>query len=188
MVARGARPPHLDVHSPAHVTGHANGHGHAHGQDHAHGHAVGLDAGGPDPTSRPRRGPGRRIQLAAIAGVTTFTGYVFLADPDSGAVYPQCPSRMLLGIDCPFCGGLRGTNALLHGRIEESLDHNLLLPGLLATFAVMLGLAVLSVVGRPLPAISVPRWLKVTAVAVLAGFMVTRNLPVDSLEYLASEA
>jgi hypothetical protein len=133
-------------------------------------------------------GPSRRIQLAAIAGVTTFTGYVFLADPDGGAVYPRCPSKMLLGLDCPFCGGLRGTNALLHGRIGEALDHNLLLPGLLATFAVMLGVALVSVLGRPLPPVAVPRWLKVAAVALLAAFTVTRNLPVDSLEYLASEA
>jgi hypothetical protein len=184
VAASGARSSHPEVHGYAHVDGPT----HVPGHTHVHGPSVADDPGSPGPTPRRRRGPGRRLQLAAIAGVTSFTGYVFLADPDGGAVYPQCPSKMLLGIDCPFCGGLRGTNALLHGRIEEALDHNLLLPGLLATFTVMLGLAVLSVVGRPLPPIAVPRWLKVAAVALLAGFMVTRNLPVDSLEYLASEA
>jgi hypothetical protein len=149
--------------------------------DHSHGTLS-------SPTSGRRQGPGRRVTLAALAGVTTLTGYVFLADPDQGGTYPRCPSKMLLGVDCPFCGGLRGTNALLHGRIGEALDHNLLLPALLAVFAVMATMGLLMVVGRPLPPFNLPRWLKVTAVAVLVAFTVTRNLPVDGLEYLASEA
>ena len=42
-------------------------------------------------------------------------------DPDKGGAYPLCPSKALFGVDCPACGGLRGTNALLHGRIGEAL-------------------------------------------------------------------
>jgi hypothetical protein len=157
----------------------AHAHPHPHGHDHAHTHMAAPPA---------RVGPSRRIKLAALAGVSALTGYVFLVDPDGGGgAYPVCPSKLLLGMDCPFCGGLRGTNALLHGRVGEALDHNLLLPGILGTLAVMAVVAVLSLVGRPVQ-LTVPRWAKVAAVALLVGFTVTRNLPFDSLEYLASEA
>ena len=48
------------------------------------------------------------------------------------ALYPPCPSKLLLGVDCPGCGGLRGTHDLLHGDVAGALDHNLLLIPFLA--------------------------------------------------------
>lgn len=154
---------------------------HVHPHPHLH-----PDGGGPARRRSP--GPSRALKATALASMATVTGYVYAADPDRGGSYPICPSKMLLGIDCPFCGGLRGTNALLHGRVTEALDHNVLLPGLLATIAVMLGLGALSLIGRPVRVPPVPRWLMVTVVVVLAAFTVTRNLPFDGVEYLASEA
>jgi hypothetical protein len=130
----------------------------------------------------------RGLRAAALAGVTAVTGYVFLLDPDQEGAYPLCPSRTLLGLDCPLCGGLRGTHALLHGRVGEALDHNVLLPGVLAVLAVMLGLWLLPLVGRPARRLPVPRWLGVAALALLIAFGVARNLPVDGLQYLASDA
>ena len=51
---------------------------------------------------------------------------VFVVDPATG-VYPPCPSQLILGVDCPACGGLRATSSLLHGDIASFLDHNVLL-------------------------------------------------------------
>ena len=51
---------------------------------------------------------------------------VFVVDPTTG-VYPPCPSQLILGVDCPACGGLRATSSLLHGDIGSFLDHNVLL-------------------------------------------------------------
>jgi Protein of unknown function (DUF2752) len=126
--------------------------------------------------------------VAALGGATALTGYVYLLDPDKGGAYPLCPSRTLLGIDCPMCGGLRGTNALLHGRIGEAVDHNLLLPGVLAVLGVFFGLWLLPLIGRPAPKLTIPRWLGVAALGVLIAFGVARNLPFDNLSYLASDA
>ncbi|HEY3143753.1 MAG TPA: DUF2752 domain-containing protein, partial [Acidimicrobiales bacterium] len=92
---------------------------------------------------------GRVKRFAGAAGLAAATGYVFLLDPDKGGVYPLCPSRVLFGIDCPLCGGLRGTNALLHGRIGEALNHNLLLPLYLGVAAVAMTLWMLPVIGLP---------------------------------------
>lgn len=120
------------------------------------------------------------------AGFAAFTGYVFLMDPDKGGAYPLCPSRLLLGVDCPACGGLRGTNALLHGRVREALDHNLLLPLLLAGIVVGLGSWMLPLVGRPERVPRLPRWLVATLVVVVVAFTVARNVP--GFDYLASDA
>ncbi|MGH9210276.1 MAG: DUF2752 domain-containing protein [Acidimicrobiales bacterium] len=130
----------------------------------------------------------RRGKLAAAAGLAAVTSYVYLVDPDKGGAYPLCPSRTLLGIDCPACGGLRGTNALLHGQVSEALDHNVLLPVYLAFIAAALGFWLLPLIGRQPRSVRPPRWLLVGIVGVLAAFTVARNLPVAGFDFLASEA
>jgi hypothetical protein len=114
---------------------------------------------------------------------------VAAVDPDGGGPYPTCPTRALLGVDCPVCGTLRGTHALLRGRVAEALDHNLLL--LVAVpLAVVAWLGwVATAAGRRTPwHLRIPAW-GVWAVAVLAlAYAVARNLPVDALGGLASDA
>lgn len=128
----------------------------------------------------------QRARILTLAGFAAFTGYVYLMDPDKGGAYPLCPSRALFGVDCPACGGLRGTNALLHGRLREALDHNLLLPLLLAAIAIGLGSWMLPLAGRPARDLRLPRWLLATLGVVVVAFTVTRNLP--GFDYLASDA
>ena len=123
---------------------------------------------------------------ATLTGVAGVTAYVGLVDPSRGGVYPLCPSRVLFGIDCPACGGLRGTHDLLRGHVGQALDHNLLLPGFLAVLGVVLVLWLLPLVGRSPGTLTVPRWATIGAVALVAVFTVARNLPVASLEFLGS--
>jgi uncharacterized protein DUF2752 len=126
---------------------------------------------------------GRLAGAAAAVGVTAYVG---LVDPAGGGAFPACPTRTLFGIDCPACGGLRGTHDLLRGDVVGALDHNLLLPVLLAGYAVALGLWLLPLVGRRPPRVHLPRWALVAAVAVAGAFTLLRNLPVAGLEFLAS--
>lgn len=133
----------------------------------------------------PRQRWGRVAGLAAAAGAAA---YVRFADPASAGVYPPCPSRVVLGLDCPACGGLRGSHDLLRGDVVAALDHNLLLPLWLALLGVAIGAWVVPLVGRPAPVLHPPRWLVVAGVVVAAAFTVLRNLPVAGLEVLASGA
>lgn len=48
----------------------------------------------------------------------------------------MCPTQLLFGVDCPACGALRGTHALLHGDVAGSVDHNILLPLAIVALAV----------------------------------------------------
>ena len=75
--------------------------------------------------------PVRRRLLAPIAAglaVLAACGLVFAVDPNEPGHYPLCPTRALLGIDCPGFGLMRGTHDLLHGNIAGAVDHNLLIP------------------------------------------------------------
>lgn len=145
-------------------------------------------AGVPVPFAATAAPVGLRARAATLAAGVAATAYIALVDPARGGAYPLCPSRVLLGIDCPACGGLRGTHDLLHGHLGRALDHNLLLPAYLGVIAVMAGLWLLPLVGRPAPALHLPRWLAVAALVVVAAFTVARNLPIDGLRFLDSAA
>ena len=70
----------------------------------------------------------RRWRWAGAAGLAAGVGLLAIRDPNQAGSYGLCPLNALTGLDCPFCGGLRGTHALLHGDVSAALDHNLLLP------------------------------------------------------------
>lgn len=144
--------------------------------------------------------PPRTRPLAWIVGGAAVAGVagLLLAFPPGTAgssLYPPCPFRTLTGLDCPFCGGLRATHALLTGDIATAADRNILVP-LLALAALVAGVAILTrrLRSRPAaravsPAISTPgasataarrsrraKWLLAISVA-LAVFWIVRNLP-----------
>src|SRR5918993_2510711 len=125
-----------------------------------------------------------RRRLGTLAALGAVTAYVAAVDPSEGGVWPPCPSRVLLGFDCPGCGGLRGTHDLLHGDVVAAMDHNLLVPVVLAVAGLSLALWLLPLVGRPARRLAPPRWLATAAVVVVTLFTALRNLPVPGLEWL----
>ena len=68
------------------------------------------------------------IVAPVVVGVLGLASCATLAlvDPTGGP--PTCPLKALTGLDCPFCGGLRGTHELLTGHVGAAFDQNLLLP------------------------------------------------------------
>ena len=61
---------------------------------------------------------------AAAAGACVL---VWVADPTTpGGILPTCPTKSLLGIDCPGCGTLRAIYSLLHGDVMSAVRFNAL--------------------------------------------------------------
>jgi hypothetical protein len=124
---------------------------------------------------RRRRSSGNTCLLIGLA---LALGALFFFDPAQHSLYPQCPLKRATGWDCPGCGGLRATHALLHGRIAEAFAFNPLL-FFLSPLSAFVGIAFWweRRSGRTvLPAwfrSSWPWWL----LAVVIGFGVGRNLP-----------
>lgn len=110
--------------------------------------------------------------LGAGALLAGSLAYVGLGDPHSpGFFFPVCPFKMVTGLDCPACGGLRMTHHLLHGDLgAAAVDNIFLLVGLplLATW-----LLVRWRQGR--------RLMPLTAIVVVAlsavAWTVVRNMP-----------
>ena len=59
------------------------------------------------------------IVTAAIASII-----LFFLDPVRVPIYPVCLFHSVTGLDCPGCGGLRATHALLHGDIIAAVHFN----------------------------------------------------------------
>lgn len=71
------------------------------------------------------RSAGKKIGLiVAIAIVLLGAMILFLFDPTRVPIYPVCSFHTITGLDCPGCGGLRATHALLHGDIAAALHFN----------------------------------------------------------------
>lgn len=120
---------------------------------------------------------------AALAGASAL---VMAFDPATHIGYPPCPLRLLTGLDCPLCGSLRGTHALLTGHPGRALDHDVALVVVLPVIAVAWALWLGRSLGwttrelRMTPRLS--RWL----IAAGLAWTVLRNLPVGPLLWLRS--
>jgi hypothetical protein len=71
-----------------------------------------------------------KLPVVIALGFVSVLGLLFFINPAASGVIPDCPSRVFFGIDCPGCGGMRGTYSLLHGDISSTVNHNALLLGL----------------------------------------------------------
>lgn len=123
---------------------------------------------------------------AAVAGAGLCCAAVLWGDPTTpGGPLPVCPTKLLLGINCPGCGTLRMLYSLLHAEFGAALRFNAL--ALLA-----LPLLVLAWVtwtrgrwrGRQVQSWQHWRWApQVTLVLTLTWFVV-RNIPVEPFTHL----
>jgi len=51
--------------------------------------------------------------------------YTLAVDPNHSSAYPQCPTHLLFGFDCPLCGATRAVHSLLRFDLGGAIDHNL---------------------------------------------------------------
>ncbi len=67
------------------------------------------------------RGP-----LLTAAGVGALTVALHFRDPHTSGSWGLCPFKLLTGLDCPGCGGLRAVNDLTNGDVSAAASSNLL--------------------------------------------------------------
>ena len=76
--------------------------------------------------------------MVAVSAVCVCSA-VWVGDPTTpGGPLPLCPTKLLLGIDCPGCGGLRMLYCLMHGNLLAAARFNAL--GLVALVLLVWGL------------------------------------------------
>jgi Protein of unknown function (DUF2752) len=117
--------------------------------------------------------------LAVAAGAGLFCTAVWIADPTTpGGALPVCPTKALLGIDCPGCGSLRMLYSVLHGNLFAAVKFNAL--GLVALGLLVFAFATWTygrVVGRRIWSWQRYRWSAAVTLVVVSVWFVVRNLP-----------
>jgi hypothetical protein len=119
--------------------------------------------------------------LAVATAAACGCAAIWLADPTvAGGVLPVCPTKALLGIDCPGCGSLRMIYSLLHFDLPAALQFNAL--GVVAVVLLLWAYAVWvygTAVGRSVRGWQHLRWAAPAALVLTLAWFVVRNLPFE---------
>ena len=125
----------------------------------------------PQPVAHGRLRVGALVACALAGG-----GYLAVADPhDPHAVMPVCPVKLVTGLDCPACGGLRLVHDLLRGQLGAAAHDNLFLLLISPLLIVLAVRAARDAWRGTQPGLSQRVGLTIAAAAVC--WMVVRNLP-----------
>ena len=121
-----------------------------------------------------------RMAMPACGGLAlaAAAAFVYHANPHTRQVFIPCPFHALTGLYCPACGGLRMVHDLLHGDVVRALhDNALAIPAVAIAGLVWLNWAVGCWRGRPPVRLERKAWFSPAILAVMAVWMVVRNLP-----------
>jgi Protein of unknown function (DUF2752) len=122
-------------------------------------------------------GLGAPLMVAASAMFACAATWV--GDPTTpGGPLPVCPTKALLGIDCPGCGSLRMLYSLLHGNLIAAARFNAL--GLVAVVLLVWTYLVWTygrMTGRRIRSWQHQRWSAMVALSLVVIWFVVRNIP-----------
>jgi hypothetical protein len=142
-----------------------------------------------DLRARTGRMPAWLPPAAVAGGALVACAYVSAVDPNRSSAYPQCPWKLVTGLDCPMCGATRAVHSLLRGDVVGAMDHNLLFVLLLPVFIYAFVAWTATRMGRPLPPVPITsRWVWVPLTVVMFAFTIVRNIPGTPLHWLNSSA
>jgi len=91
---------------------------------------------------------------------------------------PVCPTKALLGIDCPGCGSARMLYSLMHGHVLAAARFNAL--GLVALALLVWAYVAWTygrLTGRRIRSWQHQRWAATVTLSLVAAWFVLRNIP-----------
>ncbi|MCI0474521.1 MAG: DUF2752 domain-containing protein [Ignavibacteria bacterium] len=116
-------------------------------------------------------------QTAVLTAAVFFITVLFVWDPSVFKYYPDCVFNSLTGLECPGCGGMRGTHFLLHLDFGKAFFYN---PLVFVTTPVIIYIIIYFVMnlffGVKLPKITLTPVLATVISAIVLLFWIYRNL------------
>jgi hypothetical protein len=137
--------------------------------------------------------PRLALALAGASGLALGMLILYRTPPEQNPFAPPCVFHVLTGLHCPGCGATRATHALLHLRVGEAAQKNLLFVATLPFLAFWGGRAVWRWVRGRTPQEPPPLqrsfrpWMVWTFAGVIIAFGVLRNLPWKPFSLLAPQ-
>ncbi|OBF59350.1 hypothetical protein A5787_21960 [Mycobacterium sp. 852002-50816_SCH5313054-b] len=117
--------------------------------------------------------------LLVAASTTLVCAATWVGDPTTaGGPLPVCPTKALLGIDCPGCGSARMLYSLMHGNVAAAARFNAL--GLVALVLLVWAYGAWTygrVTGRRVNGWQHQRWTAMVTLVLVAVWFVVRNIP-----------
>ena len=117
--------------------------------------------------------------LLVAASSTLVCAAIWVGDPTTpNGPLPTCPTKALLGIDCPGCGSMRMLYSLMHGDLFGAARYNAL--GLAAVVLVVwayLAWTYGRVTGRRITSWQHGRWSAMVTLTLVLAWFVLRNIP-----------
>jgi Protein of unknown function (DUF2752) len=130
------------------------------------------------------RGLGAPLLVAATS--TLACAAIWAGDPTTPhGPLPVCPTKALLGIDCPGCGSLRMLYSVMHGDLLAAAKFNAL--GLAALVLLIWAYFVWTygrVAGRRITSWQHHRWSALVTLVLVSAWFVLRNIPVAPFDAL----
>src|SRR5512142_2112767 len=116
--------------------------------------------------------------LVVAASTTLMCAAIWVGDPTTpNGPLPVCPTKALLGIDCPGCGSLRMLYSLMHGNVAAAARFNAL--GLVALVLLVWAYGAWTygrVTGRRVKGWQHQRWAAMATLLLVAVWFVVRNI------------
>ncbi|MGO9693528.1 MAG: DUF2752 domain-containing protein [Mycobacterium sp.] len=123
---------------------------------------------------------GLAAPLVVAASATLMCAAIWVGDPTTpNGPLPVCPTKALLGIDCPGCGCARMLYSLMHGDLLAAARFNALaLAALVLLVWAYLAWTYGRVTGRRIRSWQHHRWSAAVTLSLVVAWFVVRNIPV----------
>lgn len=117
--------------------------------------------------------------LWVAASATVVCAAVWAGDPTTpNGPLPVCPTKALLGIDCPGCGSMRMLYSLMHGNLSAAARFNALaLAAMVLLVWAYLAWTYGRLTGTRVRSWQHGRWSAAVALMLTVVWFVVRNLP-----------
>src|ERR1700741_3507398 len=117
--------------------------------------------------------------LLVAASTTLVCAATWVSDPTTpGGPMPVCPTKALLGIDCPGCGSARMLYSLMHGNVVGAARFNALaLVALVLLVWAYVAWTYGRLTGRRVRGWQHYRWSAMVALVLVGVWFVVRNIP-----------
>jgi hypothetical protein len=124
--------------------------------------------------------------LIVAASATLACAAIWAGDPTTpGGPLPICPTKALLGIDCPGCGSLRMLYSLMHGNVLAATKFNALaLAALVLLVWAYLAWTYGRVTGQRIRSWQHWRWAPMVTLCLVSTWFVVRNIPFAPFNWL----